>query len=159
MTPLDKCYLYDMLFTRFCGTLVVNRVQFVYLWIYSVCNKQSVVTFEVLMAVSLRIHVFWNISLGCWGCGSHCFKGTLILWDVRNCSPDILLHPRRLSWRYSCKGANIKTCYNVMYWILCSKSLLVIHREYRCCCTVWKGSRPLNTIHYYLRIEPLVLQY
>jgi len=84
------------------------------------------------------------------------------LWSVR-CQKLHIRHAvasqKTLSWRYYCTAANIKTCHNFMYWILCSKSLLVIHCEYCCCCMVWKGTRPLNMMHYYWRMESLVLQY
>ena len=41
-------------------------------------KQESVVTFEFLMPVLLKIRVFWNISVGWLRRGSRCFKGTLI---------------------------------------------------------------------------------
>ena len=59
--------------------LWIDCAIYVSLIIFIMCNKQdSFVTFEVLMPLSLSIHVFWNVSLGWLGCGSWCFKGTLI---------------------------------------------------------------------------------
>jgi hypothetical protein len=51
--------------------------------------------FDVFTAALLTKHVFWNVMQCHWLSGFQHFKGTTIFWNVRNCSPDTLLHPIR----------------------------------------------------------------
>jgi hypothetical protein len=63
----------------------VPRLCWLQVWVV-LHNTKCTARSEVITAVLLEISVFWDVTLCCWATGSWSFKGSMILWNIRNCS-------------------------------------------------------------------------
>lgn len=64
-----------------------------------VSRAPLVIRYEVLIAVWLKIQIFWDVILSCWVSGSQHLTGTVILSNTRTHSSSNMSHPEHhVSW-------------------------------------------------------------